>query len=274
MVCDDVCLPEKDAQIIHQEISLALEEKGFVAWLKKGSLTVPTDDLAQVFKTALTMAYMMQQNSVQRQTNVPSSSVDQRSHLFQSSERQLGYGLGNANMNKQQEFFSPVTPSYDEHQLTGELWLKGKLRYGVISDVTFLNPKFKGLSEDTCRKLLERFQHVHEIEVRIVLVPKDKSFVFYFGDQGIEMADNDLLVLSTRVRKGLVSFDEDDLWFRYPNWRVPDKIHDDLKSKGSNGKLFLIFNEHGILRCKVKSGTMDRAISIKDKASALFFSFS
>lgn len=269
MVCDDVCLPEKDAQIIHQEISLALEEKGLVAWLKKGSLIVPTDVSAQGLNTALTM---MQQNIVQKQTNVPSSSVDKKSHLFQPSERQFGYDLGNANMHQQQEFVSPVTPSYTEHQLTGELLLKSKLRYGIISseqaDEAFLSPKYKGLSEDSFRKLWEKFQFVEEIEVKVLSVTGDNQLVIYVGDQGIEMADNDLLVLSTRVNKGLVSFHEDDLRFRYPNWRIPDHILEDLKSQRSNGKLFLIFNERGILRCKVKSGKMDRAISFKDKASA------
>ena len=264
-----MCLPEKDAQIIHQEISRALEEKGFVAWLKKGSLIVPTNVSAQGSNTALTM---MQQNIVQKQTNVPSSSVDQKSHLFQPSERQFGYGLGNANMHQQQEFVSPVTPSHTEHQLTGELLLKGKLRYGIISseeaDVAFKSPKYDGVSEDIFQEMGQKLKSVEEIEVKVMFVPSLKQQVVYVGDQGIEMADNDLLVLSTRVKKGLVSFHEDDLRFRYPNWRVPDHILEDLKSKGSNGKLFLIFNEHGILRCKVKSGKLDRAITFKDKASA------
>ena len=36
------------------------------------------------------------------------------------------------------------------------------------------------------------------------------------------MADNELLLLKTRVRKGVISFNEDNVKFRYSGWKVLD----------------------------------------------------
>ena len=90
--------------------------------------------------------------------------------------------------------------------------------------------------------------------------PTTPSSVVYIGDQGTEMADNDLLLLKTRVNKGLVSFQEDDIEFLYPNWEVPTNIIEDLRSKKSNGKLFIISDEKGNLRCRVESSIKDNCL--------------
>lgn len=76
-----------------------------------------------------------------------------------------------------------------------------------------------------------------------------KSQIVYVGDQGIEMADNDLLLLKTRVKNinGMASFHEDDIEVRYPpDWQVPVYILEDLRRKAFNGKLFIISDEKGI----------------------------
>lgn len=96
----------------------------------------------------------------------------------------------------------------------------------------------------------------------------------YVGDQGIEMADNDLLLLKTRINNGVVSFDESDIEVRFPaDWQVPVKILEDLKSKRLDGRLFIISDEKGNLKCTVKKlGVKDLVVGAKDKAVAFITS--
>ena len=100
-------------------------------------------------------------------------------------------------------------------------------------------------------------------------IPSHNQQLVYVGDQGIEMADNDLLLLKTRVRNGLVSFHEDDIEARYPaDWRVPGYILEELKRKGSNGKLFIISDEKGNLKSCIKPEKKDRFAGARNKALA------
>ena len=39
----------------------------------------------------------------------------------------------------------------------------------------------------------------------------------------------------------------------------------------SDGKLFIISDEKGNLRCKIQSGVKDKAVAAKDKAASIFF---
>ena len=103
----------------------------------------------------------------------------------------------------------------------------------------------------------------------MVISVENELFV-YTGDQGIEMADNDLLLLKTRVRKGVVSFQEDDVKFRYSGsgWKVPEYILKDLKRNASTGKLFIVSDEKGSLRCIIQSKAKRRAKSAKGRVLA------
>ena len=103
------------------------------------------------------------------------------------------------------------------HHLKAKLVLKSKLRNGKISfdsdDVVFLSPEFLKIPGVVTQSLLETHRHTDEIQLRVISI--ENELLVYTGDQGIEMADNDLLLLKTRVRKSIVSFHEDDLKSRY-----------------------------------------------------------
>jgi len=106
-----------------------------------------------------------------------------------------------------------------------------------------------------------------------MLVPSHTQHLVYVGDQEIEIADNDLLLLKTRVINGLVSFHEYDVEARYPaDWQVSEEILEDLRRKESNGKLFIISDEKGNLKCIIKSTRKDRVAKAKDKTLAFFTS--
>ena len=161
--------------------------------------------------------------------------------------------------------------AHTEHDpLKAKLVLKSKLHNGKVSfdpdDVVFLSPEFLKIPDVVTQSLLETYKHTGEIELRVISV-ENELFV-YTGDQGIEMADNDLLLLKTRVRKGIVSFHEDDVKFRYLGWKVPEYILEDLKRNASTGKLFIVSDEKGSLRCIIQSKAKRRAKSAKGRVLA------
>ena len=272
LVCDDVSLPEEYARILHNEIYRTVKEKGFIAWLKKGTLTVGTDVLAQVWNPAFSGSYVRPENSVQGQINFPSLSVGEvRCSSVHPSERNPGCGLQIVNVQQQEKPIPPAIPAYTERNpLKTKLVLKSILRFGRISsikeDVQFLSSELQEISDDCHQFLLAKWGKVPAIQVSIISVPSDNNRQWVFcGARGIEMADNELVVLNTRVRRGQVSFDKKDLEFCYPGWTVPMHISEDLKRKEENGKLFVIADGEGNLRCIVQSETMDKLTVAKDK---------
>ena len=220
-------LSGEDKTIVDRNINRTVKEQAFIAWLKNGRLTEDPGVQAQLPNPASAMMFVMPPSS--RRGGIP-----------------------------------PTTPSYTKYSpLTGKLVLKSKLRYGKISfakaDLEYYSPDaFQQTSEDDCRILWEKGRCTAETKIKIMLVRNES--VVYIGDQGTEMADNDLLLLKTRVNKGLVSFQEDDIEFLYPNWEVPTNIIEDLRSKKSNGKLFIISDEKGNLRCRVESSIKDNCL--------------
>ena len=48
-------------------------------------------------------------------------------------------------------------------------------------------------------------------------------------DEGMQIAANETLMLETRVRYGIISFEESDLRFMYPNFHIPPYITTSLQ---------------------------------------------
>ena len=281
MVCDSLSLPKADEHIIHQTIHRTFKERdnGFIAWLKNGRLTVDTDVLVQLLNPAPVKSFRMPPRA-QGETNIPLHSFDQRRHLEQPPERKPGYGLENENRQQQLESFPVAIPTYSTKQnpLIGKLVLKSKLRYGNISfegaDLKFLSEEFQEIPEDIIQHLLQTNRQVRETRVKIMSIPShDQQLLVYVGDEEIEMDDNDLLLLKTRVINGLVSFDEDHIEARYlADWQVPVYILEHLKQKGFNGKLFIISDRKGNIKCHIKPAKKDRLAGAKSMALAFFTS--
>ena len=280
LVCGSLFLPNEDEEIIHRTIydTIKKKDKGFIGWLKNGRLTVDTDVLVQLLNPALAKSFRTP--SAQGETNISLHSFHQRRHLEQPPERKPGYGLENENLQQQRESFPVAIPTYNtkQNRLIGKLVLKSKLRYGNISlkpaDLKFLSREFREIPKDIVQHLLQTNKHVDERRFKVMLVPSRNEELVYVGDQEIEMADNDLILLKTRVRNGLVSFHDDDVEVRYPaDWRVPGGILEDLKRTASNGKLFIISDEKGNLRCTVKTAVKDTVVGVRDVVLAWIWPF-
>ena len=82
------------------------------------------------------------------------------------------------------------------------------------------------------------------------------------------MGDNDLLLLKIRIRKGVVSFHEHDVKFRYSGWKVPEYILEDSKRNASTEKLFIVSDEKGSLRCIIQNKAKRGAKSAKGRVLA------
>ena len=175
----------------------------------------------------------------------------------------------------------PLMNTYPAKLVTGEpVWLRSILRYGRISlelrdlqlwDPAFIVPDF--INTD----LIQRYQQIPEIGVRIVqgndgqlqwsVDPKwiEVSKSRY---KGIDITANETLVLKTRICQGLISFQENDVDFRYGLFRIPQKVIYKLKEEHRAtpcGVLYIISDEEGNLRTIVKIGKLDRSLTFVKK---------
>ena len=257
MVCGGSSLLKEDEDKIHQTIyrTVMEKEKGFIAWLRNGQLTVDLDVMAQL----LTDPCRPQgEGGVQAQVYVPMTTAAQRRNEASGTFDPV-YEWKNTNWH-QQVSYPPTTPIHTEQRpLRGKLLFKSKLRNGVISyaqrDVEVWSHEFvEGLLDvSTQSKLQQKYRFTEEIQLKIISFGNKLSICL--GDHGIEMKDNDVLLLKTRIRKGLVSLHEDDVHVRYPGWTLPVDILEDLKRKEADGNLFVIVDEKGNLRCTVRKIT-------------------
>jgi len=368
LVSDSPALPPSDKEIVHRIIESVLREKGFIAWLETGILTMDPDVLAQLLSQSSITAQIKQQRSLpedfQGPTNVSSVSctesrqcyADQSrgNHTVQLSARKTRHELEKQIMQQPQ---GVPTIQHSHPPATTTKWtstgapglVKSKLRYGVISrqpqDVDIwrpgfdvpehvaqslkknywsipeagvkivLDPKDKSLRwsvypkgvegievaanevvvlqsklrfgkisrqpgdveiwrpgfdvpERIAQNLMENYRNISEAGVKIVSDPRDKSVRWSVWGEGADIATNEVVVLQSRVRYGDVSFEESDLFFLYPGWKIPQYIIESIKRdhrETRRGELYIISDERGNLRYKVDITLIDRAASLMMK---------
>ena len=158
--------------------------------------------------------------------------------------------------------------------------LRSILRYGRISyrleDLQIRDPEFI-VPELINQSLFQAHQYTPEIGVRIVQgiggklrCSCDAKWIEVSRSryEGIKIAANETLMLKTRIRKGLVSFQEDDVHFMYGNFQTPQGIIDKLKEEYCStpcGDLYIISDEKQNLRSIVKIGNIDRVRTFLNK---------
>ena len=71
---------------------------------------------------------------------------------------------------------------------------------------------------------------------------------------GLQLDDNETLMLKTRICYGKVSFKPENVEFKYPGWVIPQDIVESLEREqfAHNGEVFVISDEKGNLRSKVQ----------------------
>ncbi|KAJ7376899.1 hypothetical protein OS493_031779 [Desmophyllum pertusum] len=149
------------------------------------------------------------------------------------------------------------------------------LRYGAIScrleDLQIWDPQFK--APDYIRKhLYKTYRDTPVAGVRIGLGVNDQLDWFVdtklkelWWRKVLQIAANEILKLKTRLRYGLVSFQEYDVYFRFGDWKIPQLIVDSLKQKYLAipcADLCIISDEKGqSFRCTVTIGKKDELLN-------------
>ena len=146
-----------------------------------------------------------------------------------------------------------------------------KLEHGRISDVvvfeqplpylmpglfrTRLERPEPQIPEEVEQDLLKQFGTIPKVEVKVV---SNQGVLKWFAEEDSqeakEIAENEALMLKTGVRYGQVSFEKNDLQFRYPEWTVPECILQKIESGHRDmpsGELNIISDEKGNLRFHV-----------------------
>lgn len=160
------------------------------------------------------------------------------------------------------------------------VWLRSILRYGRISfelrNLQLWYPEFI-VPDFINTELIQLHQYTPEIGVRIVQgihgqlqwsVDPKLIEVSRSRYEGIKIAANETLILKTRIREGLVSFNENDVDFRYGSFRIPREITNKLKEEHWATPcrvLYIISDEIGNLRTIVKIGKLDRFLTFVNK---------
>ena len=255
-----------------------------MAWLKKGELSVEPDVLV---KSLTSISPTPQPNpqtnswrvSRENKRDAPASVAE----LFSTNSGPSQSGLLQRNpsdwghMQQAPMTIQPLINTYPAILATGEpVLLRSILRYGRIyfelADLQLWDPAFV-VPDSINIDLIQRYQHIPEIGVTIVqsidgqlqwsvdpkLIEVSKSMY-----EGIKIAANETLVLKTRIRKGQVSFQENDVDFKYGSFRIPQEIINKLKEEHYTtpcGVLYIISDKKGNLRTIVKIGTLNRLLT-------------
>lgn len=287
LVCDDLPLPEQDKIYVSQAIDYMIKERNkvFTTWLKKGRLEVDHDVFAKILisgsSTYRTKPQVNCSESLREQADASPCALN--TVLSQTSQEPSGgYHKAPALWGHefQQQFQQPhadtgtAPKQYTEHGPTcrERVLLKSKLRNGKISylrnDLEAHCPGFQVPSfiEEI---LLQKYGKISAgVPVKIIADPNTGALRWIVTPESTSiakgMAVNETLVLQTRVRYGLVSFEKGDLEFLDLDWKAPEYLTESLYRDywaTPDAKLFVISDEKRELRFLVDVGLRNRAYS-------------
>ena len=300
MICDNFALPIKDEKIARKAIEekVIRREKGFIVWLKNGKLSLDPGDLVQYLMfTSPTRQPNIQTNysraSQENNRDAPGSgagtystySDQSQSYPLESNLSDWKPGHWNNAPNMQQPTPQAATATQPYHppavNISGEsVLLRSLLRYGRISDHLkdrqLWDPTFT-VPDHINQTLFQQYRDTPVTGVRIVQridgalqcsVDPKLIEVSRSRDEGIEIANNETLMLKTRILYGQVSFQESEVQFRHGTWKIPQHIVEKLKEEywaTPSGDLYIISDDRENLRQVVKVGKISRARSAVNK---------
>ena len=283
LVCDNASLLTKeDETTARQTIDHIINKqgKGLVVCLTKGKLSVDYDVLVQLLTSPQQLNLSTDyQKTISDATGSAAKSLS--THSGQSKSDPLKKGQSEwdpgrepdtqqptpqaaATVLQSVQYHPPALNVTGEHVLLRSLLFEGRISYLPghlqLRDPTFTVP-------DYINKIL--FQQYHDtLETGVIIVrgidgrlrpsvnPKliEVSKSMY---EGIEIANNETLMLKTRILYGQVSFQESDVHFRHGTWQIPQSMVDNLKKEywaTPSGDLYIISDGGEVLRVVVKVG--------------------
>ncbi|XP_020605395.1 uncharacterized protein LOC110044222 isoform X2 [Orbicella faveolata] len=257
LMCDTCSFKSKDDETtVMQTMEHIINKKGkgFLACLKNGKLSVDPDVLVQCLMSTS-----------------PSPAPD-----FQEKNRDAP---GAAAESYSSQLTNPPIFLNGEPILLRSLLFNGRISY-ALEHLQLWDPTFT-VPDHINQNLFQQYQYTPVTGVTILQGtdgalrwPVDPKLIEVSRSryEGIQIANNETLLLKTRIRNGLVSFEENDVHFRHGNWQIPQHITESFKAEYSStpkGELWIISDDKQNLRCIIKIGTLNKMFTyVKKKYKA------
>ena len=255
------------------------EEKVSIVELNKGKLSVNIDDLIKILRQLFEPNTQMNRPRGSQEPDIRANSLTVHTHQFgertnlPAEETIVEKGPPNI----------PQLPSQSSVVYPSILVLRGIFRRGKLSDelgdIHIRNLGIK-IPDWIFEDLSKKFSYTPEIGVRIIRHHNgsfqwttDKNLRRFSLKKEVQLFQDEILVLKTRVRNGEISFDENDVQFLRGDIYLPRHIIARLKTEfrgNPYGDLYVILDGFGQFRSVVKSGVMDRTVEFfAEKKEAL-----
>ena len=252
------------------------EEKVSIVELNKGKLSVNIDDLIKILRQLFEPNTQMNRPRGSQEPDIRANSLTVHTHQFGERTNlpaeETIVEMGPPNI--------PQLPSQSSVDYTPIVVLRGIFHRGKLSnelgDIHIRNLEIK-IPDFIFDAIFKMFSYTPEIGVRIIK-HHDGSFQWttvknlrrFSLKKEIQLFQDEVLVLKTRVRNGEVSFKENDVQFLRGDIDIPPHIIARLKTESREnpyGDLYVILDSVGQFRSVIKSGVMDRMADFFDCTS-------
>lgn len=243
------------------------EEKMSIVELNKGKLRVNIDDVIKILRQLFEPNTQMNRPRGSQEPDIRASSLTVHTHQFgertnlPAEETIVEKGPPNI----------PQLPSQSSVVYSSIVVLRGIFHRGKLSDesgdihIRNLGIEIPDYIFDDISKM---FSYTPKIGVKIIRHHDgsfewitDKNLIRFSLGKEVQLFQDEILVLKTRVRNGEVSFKEKDVQFLRGDVYFPPHIIARLKTESRGnpyGDLYVILDGFGQFRSVVKSGVMDR----------------
>ena len=153
--------------------------------------------------------------------------------------------------------------------------LRSFVRRGEISyrqeDLQIWDPEFQ-VPGDIQERLFHSFWNKPPVGVRVIKLSNgstechvDHNLKQFTLDEEIQLDTGKKLLLKTRVRNGKVSFEDNDVKYKYRNNCIPECIIDNLQMRKADGDLYISLHDSDKFEAIVKQ-TTEKALEKTKKA--------
>ena len=281
MIFAPCSLPSNEDEVVVKkatECILLATGKGLLEWVEEDSIT--PEILQEKIMSSIRSQEFQNSGDSSRPTSdvdhgckVPDRTVHDRLKAH-SSQQPYPYGCDRDQKQSQQRMYmqpsGPRSVYRDFSTIKGFVMLKTRVRWGRISadycDVELCYPGF-AVSPYIERNLLQEYGNIPEAVMEIAVDGNGEYYATIEAQSAkqlkpVQLSQNEIVMLKTRLRDGRISFQEGDLEFFYPQWEIPSYIIKNLYEEHffhSDVELYIISDEKGHLRTQVKSNRMNRA---------------
>ena len=140
--------------------------------------------------------------------------------------------------------------------------LRSFVRHGEISyrqeDLQIWDPEFQ-VPDDIQGRLLYKFRNKPLVGIRVIKLSNgstgchvDQNLKQFTSDEEIQLDTGKKLLLKTRIRNGKVSFEDNDVKYKYRNNCIPKCIIDNLQMTKADGDLYISLYDSDKFRAFIK----------------------